>query len=465
MKKVLVVIGIWIFWVSAVTVSAAGNQDESAGAVYEARNGILQVNLSFADDRNESHVVQGGSGFLIGNEDGAEYLITNYHCLNATDELREKIAEEYALGEDEKNSLSFQIQVVVKRDIVVDATVVTGSEAMDFAVLRLSQMIYDRTPMVLNTDSDTVMETSQVYTLGFPEDIQEIQDISFYTKDDVSIMNGIVSKKTTVGGVLYIQHSAVVSEGNCGGPLLNEAGQVIGMNRNILEDGYFYSVHISEITSVLDALGIPYIKSEKEEEAVQEVLAEESVIPDTGAMEEEDDSFHIILLIGGISILVLLVLVIVLLILVIRKGDKKPAEKEEKEKTGGEKDTVRGAQIPIQAGSIGGGETTVLNSDASEDLITATLINSKSNEKILVNRMVFYLGKDGLKADYCVKNNPSVSRTHAVIKQTGGGFYLEDLQATNGTFHNGRKLQPSQSVRLSNGDRIRLANEEFIFQL
>lgn len=518
-KRLIAGIGILIFLLTPVMALAEQKAAEDTGAIYEARNGILQVNLSYIDGNQEAHVLQGGSGFLLGNEEGAGYLLTNYHCLNVTEELRKQVVEQYGLKEEDKNSLQFQIQVVVKRDIVINASVVTGSEEMDFAVLKLSQMIYDRAPLSLNKDPDTIVETSQVYTLGFPEDIQAAQDVSFYTKEDVSVMNGIVSKKTTVGGVLYIQHSAVVTSGNAGGPLLNEAGQVIGMNQAIMDDGYYYSVHISEITAVLDALGIAYIQSEPETEDAPDVsvleiaIATAEALPMEGYTKESAENFRAVLtqakgllekeeltqeeinngvlslknaetalvikgginylLIGGSIILFLLILVIVLLVLVVRKGEKAPKEEKPKKET---KKESKSSYMPFSGNmisettllkpsgtGIGAGETTVLNSDASADLVTATLTHSKTNENIVINKVAFYLGKDALRADYCIRNNPSVSRNHAVIKQMNGGFYLEDLQATNGTFHNGRKLQPSQSVKLSDGDRIRLANEEFLF--
>ncbi len=519
MKKGIVLLTLVFLILSLpVRVMAASVSGGDNNAIYEARNGILQVNLVFTDEAGVCNVVQGASGFLIGNEEGAEYLITNYHCLNVTEELRNSVAQEYGLTED-AGKLIFEVKVVVKRDISIDATVVTASEEMDFAVLKLSQTIYDRVPLKLNINEEEIVETAQVYTLGFPEDIQAAQDISFYTKDDVSVMNGIVSKKTTVNGIIYIQHSAVVSEGNSGGPLLNEAGAVIGMNQNVIDDGYFYSVHISEIASVLDALGIPYTLSEEKADVVdcsvleaaikaaeekntdgytaesidaflatiesaKQLLEKEELTQtevDQGLLELKAAEAALsikgnsgYLLGGGIVILLLLITVIVLLIMIIKKGDS-GANKKAPERTSKIVLEKRPVQFPGIIGetsvlhqtfpSANEGETSVLGSDFSQDLVTATLVRCKTDENIVINKTIFYLGKESLKVDYCVNNNPSVSRSHAAIRQTNGGFYLEDLQATNGTFLNGTRLQPGQSVKLTSGDRIRLANEEFRFRI
>lgn len=54
------------------------------------------------------------------------------------------------------------------------------------------------------------------------------------------------------------------------------------------------------------------------------------------------------------------------------------------------------------------------------------------------------------------------SRRHASIHaQNGGEFWLIDLGSVNGTFLNGRRV--FQPVRLQNGDRIEIADEQFIF--
>lgn len=49
-----------------------------------------------------------------------------------------------------------------------------------------------------------------------------------------------------------------------------------------------------------------------------------------------------------------------------------------------------------------------------------------------------------------------VSRKHAVIRRTEDGYYLVDLNSTNGTWLNGKMLVPNQSYRLHSGDQVRL---------
>lgn len=505
---------------------------QESNTVNDARNGILQVNLVYVDGDDNEYVVRGGSGFLIGNEEGANYVITSNTNITVTDDLRTSVGKEHKVPKAERKNMQFIVQVVVKRDVVIETSVTTLSEQVNFAVLHLSQTIYDRKPLLIEKDPEMIHEMDSIYTLGFPEQIQSQQDVSYYTYEDVSVMNGIISKKMTMDGTLYIQHSAAVTEGNAGGPILNQFGQVIGVNQIVSEDGYYYSVHISEVTSVLDALGIPYtevvpeeIVEEVDREPLQTALetakskdlngyTPESVseyqtaLEEAEALLEKEDitteevtqgiarlsgadaalvvkSNSRLFLIGGGVILLLVILIIVLLVVVLRKGSPKPEEEEKGKKKSKEKKAAKKnsyeeltAEPPFQPAPKAQ-ETSVLNSamgfDEGETMVLgnsmqlgetkATLRRLKNNEVIHIQKSVFYIGKDGLKVDYCIKGNSSISRSHAVIRQIDREFYLEDLQATNGTYHNDVRLQPSQSVKLSSGDRIKLADEEFVFSI
>jgi hypothetical protein len=59
-------------------------------------------------------------------------------------------------------------------------------------------------------------------------------------------------------------------------------------------------------------------------------------------------------------------------------------------------------------------------------------------------------------------SDPLVSGRHARVAPDGGGVALEDLGSTNGTFLNGAQL--SAPAVLSNGDRIRLGESEFVYE-
>ena len=57
--------------------------------------------------------------------------------------------------------------------------------------------------------------------------------------------------------------------------------------------------------------------------------------------------------------------------------------------------------------------------------------------------------------------DPSISRHHCVIRKTGAGYEIQDLQSSNGVLVNGNRVQSSP---LRNGDRITLGQVQLTFQ-
>lgn len=60
-----------------------------------------------------------------------------------------------------------------------------------------------------------------------------------------------------------------------------------------------------------------------------------------------------------------------------------------------------------------------------------------------------------------VLNDPSVSRAHAVVEIASGHARLRDLESTNGTFLNGRRIR---AERLRDGDELQLGNTHLRFE-
>src|ERR1700674_1710260 len=59
--------------------------------------------------------------------------------------------------------------------------------------------------------------------------------------------------------------------------------------------------------------------------------------------------------------------------------------------------------------------------------------------------------------------DPSVSRDHALIRRADGSYLISALGSANGTFVNDERIHVPRS--LAPGDRVRLANVEFTFNL
>lgn len=559
--------------------------------ILQARKGILQVAVLIRVDGEDAGYTQAGTGFLIGGDDGAQTVITNYHVAHAVTEdwVRER------LGLDENAKVELELKIIVKRDVFIGAAIVNESRRADFSILKLEQPIYDRVPLTL-ADSSTVKTTQEVFALGFPGIVQDIQVDDIYTSDDVTVTSGIVSKTSDVAlvdtPIPCITHSARLAEGNSGGPLVDKNGYVIGVNTIISNDqdgnnDYFFSTQVNEIREVLDALGVEYkstgeaaavppaetsqpatsqpdaVETEAGGESTAPVMAPaetenpllgqlksaidsanaqslegmtqdsadnfrsalnaaESVYRNTsasdaeiekaisdletaknGLVEDKGSNTTMILILAAAAIVVVIIIVIIILVVSSNKKKKKAMEQAEMLKKqrlaasqGGAASGATGStgsptgwntqrpqnnfgQPPFgnpssfTTGSDGATETSVLNDGAGEttllsggnSLPAAYLVRKKNNERITISKQVFKLGKERRRVDYCVSDNSNVSRTHADIVFKNGEFYIVDNNATNGTTVNGAAVAAGQERRLSSGDTLRLADEEFKFQM
>lgn len=487
----------------------------SVSSAEDARNGVLQVNSVYVDDSGANHIIQGGAGFLIGSADDTEYIITANHIVSPDTDTKDAAYTAFGISNDnnEWDNINPEIQIVVANDVVVGASIVSSSTELDMAVLELDQPIYNRTPLtiVAADDSDTakpyaVMDS--VYALGFPAAVRFDTNPVYYTEDKVSISSGTIANLTTLNDIEVIEHDANIASNNCGGPLVNKEGQVIGMNELSTDGNYYTSLDASAIVSVLDALGLSYskittseINAETETVETAEQGTEETIV------ETSDMSSGIpiwIVLIICILIVAVIAMIAVLLILLLKRNQPPSENSDDKKKNNKKKDTneagnrfasssLKNDQIPTgypmqqygnsQSQKLHGtgsmetsvlgcpdlieNETTILgveNVRPSNNIIAGTLIRRATGENIILNKPIFRVGKDSLHSDYCIKDNSSISRMHAVFRVNSDGVYLEDCHSTNGTFLNNNKVLEGQPVKIKNGDIIRLAKDEFEYR-
>jgi serine protease Do len=143
-----------------------------------------------------------GSGFFV-HPDG--YLVTNAHVVDGATEVQVRLAG----GRRLKGQ-------VVGRD-----------GRVDLALVKVESK--DKLPVLPLGDSDILRVGEFVLALGHPFGLE--QTVSF----------GIVSRRGTslvaAAPVDFIQTDASVNPGNSGGPLVNMAGQVVGVNSMAARNG------------------------------------------------------------------------------------------------------------------------------------------------------------------------------------------------------------------------------------
>ena len=107
-----------------------------------------------------------------------------------------------------------------------------------------------------------------------------------------------------------------------------------------------------------------------------------------------------------------------------------------------------------------------VDADSAEQIINGALVPMLRCEAKDDQRGI---GPDGLQLGRSYKwfsgtlDDPRISRSHAEIISVGEACYIRDLESTNGTFLNDRRLTAGEEYRLNPGDRIQLGDTELKF--
>ena len=166
-----------------------------------------------------------GSGFII---DKAGHVLTNYHV----------IAD------------ARQVEVTLHNRKKYRATVVGTDRSHDLAVIQIKAS--DLSPMVLG-DSKNLQVGQKVYAIGNPFGLSGTLTLG--------IVSSIRSVQEPDGMMIdeAIQTDAAINPGNSGGPLLNNHGEVIGINTMIASNvgqsaGIGFAIPINTAKAVLNDL-------------------------------------------------------------------------------------------------------------------------------------------------------------------------------------------------------------------
>lgn len=109
------------------------------------------------------------------------------------------------------------------------------------------------------------------------------------------------------------------------------------------------------------------------------------------------------------------------------------------------------------------GETSVLNT--AQQNTQPFMIRGKNNEKIIIDKPVFRIGKEKSYVDYFIGDNPAVSRSHANIMLKDGEYFVVDTNSKNHTYVNGTMIASNVETKISHDMSLRFANEDFTFKL
>lgn len=90
-------------------------------------------------------------------------------------------------------------------------------------------------------------------------------------------------------------------------------------------------------------------------------------------------------------------------------------------------------------------------------------MDKKNKRHIELNQFPCTVGKMAGCVDYVLADN-SVSRIHARFDRQGDKVLLTDMNSTNGTFKNGLRMQPQETVEIEPGDEVRFGNLNYCYR-
>ena len=111
----------------------------------------------------------------------------------------------------------------------------------DFAVLSLNENVGQPLPLA-NITNPADAKLSSVFAAGFPGNVIEsdaefrkLMETDEFSMPDLVITDGTISSHQNIfGAASTFIHTALMSKGNSGGPLVNKCGQVMGVNTFML---------------------------------------------------------------------------------------------------------------------------------------------------------------------------------------------------------------------------------------
>ncbi|NEQ27987.1 MAG: trypsin-like serine protease [Microcoleus sp. SIO2G3] len=186
-----------------VATQSEANSNFVTAVVEEVSPAVVRIDSTRSSQRAQSRIVRGtGSGFIF---DESGLILTNAHVVDRASSVRVTL----------NDGRTFTGQVLGE------------DESADVAVVRIQA---NNLPTATLGDSAQVQPGEWAIAIGNPLGL------------DHTITVGIISATDRSGSAIgspnrrdsFIQTDAAINPGNSGGPLLNQQGEVIGMNTAII---------------------------------------------------------------------------------------------------------------------------------------------------------------------------------------------------------------------------------------
>ena len=361
-----------------------------ATPIKDAKDSLVRLGIYNGDE-----LLGTGSSFPVNNN----IFITNYHVV-----------------EEAINSTQYSIKALIN---VVNGQYVTRkvqilhfNKDKDLAIIEILGLNKNPLKLVSGLENSATQESyadTVVFSIGFPGSSEYMQDGEI-TKENIipTSKKGIISKfnhfklnANASSKTNMVQTDATINEGNSGGPIINECGEVIAINEmKIIKnkaDNVFYAIRTDELIKMLNKYHINYHTN----------------------LSDCHSIFH-----SSFYLFILLLLLISSLVFYILKLQKS---------------TKTNASFYLQP--------------LTQERENISLLRAK---KIILGRS---------SECHITIENRKVSGTHLQIELINNQVFVMDLNSTHGSYIDGRKLVAQENFLLTENSKLILGSEEIIYIL
>ncbi len=208
---------------------------------------------SFWGQEYTSEAVSTGSGIIVGQNDTELLLVTNYHVVEAAEELTVQFCDGEQVAAQQKGADADKdlAVIAVQLEDILDET----KAAISIATLGDSNELIVGEPVIAIGNalgygqSVTTGVVSALNRAIMMESDYGSSDFNFFEEEQKSGDREINT---------FIQTDAAINPGNSGGALLNTRGEVIGINSNKIGgssvEGMGYAIPISDAKPIIEEL-------------------------------------------------------------------------------------------------------------------------------------------------------------------------------------------------------------------
>lgn len=411
-KRIFALVLACVLCLSGLTLTAYAAPVGGASQMLEkAKDSVVSIWVVGYDPSGRAVTYGTGSGFAVGKAGkDSDVFLTNWHVITIGGNFPTDYVKIWILKEncpilsnyepDPYNSIECRVMK-------------TTSGYPDYAIIKMQKFEpgYKALPLL---PVEKVTKGTTVYALGFPY-VVEASSVEQFGGSNLTATNGIISRLGQLnwaGNTNTIFHTATISRGNSGGPLVTDDGAVIGINTYGFGEtavDYSCAIYIDYAMEGLDELGIEY-----------------TVYSKTW------------MIVAGVAAAVLAVAAVVVIVCV----RKKKAEEAERDRKKREKDI----QNSIEKEKREKEEKLRI-----QNLLSKYRLVSADGKFYALSYPVTVIGRDTSCQVRLPGETKGVSHRHCQLSFQGDDLILTDLGSTYGTFIHEKQVPTGTKVKLHTG--------------